>query len=152
MPYKYTAGRLEADALVIGFVLFVPHPLPVFEKMDKVKNLLSPLASGTINDTLVSSQSPEPLRKVTEECQRNHFTSSRNSSSLAARWKPPAERPSLPGTVLWIVIPFLFSASSTTHAQQRIPQNSLLPDRALFPGGLSGKGFSEVAHGRPKSN
>lgn len=41
--------------------------------MDKVKNLLSPLASGTINDTLVSLQNSEPLSRAAEECQRTRF-------------------------------------------------------------------------------
>ena len=46
--------------------------------------------------------------------------------------------------VLWTVIPFLSPFCSATHAQWRIPKNSLLPDSALFPGGLSGKWLPAV--------
>ena len=38
-----------------------------------------------------------------------------------------------------------------THAQQRIPQNSLLLDGTLFPGGLSGKWIPVVVQWSPKS-
>jgi len=38
-PYKYTA-RLDADAPALGYVLFVPYPLPVLEKWTKLRTLM----------------------------------------------------------------------------------------------------------------
>ena len=40
---------------------------------------------------------------------------------------------------MWTVIAFLSPVSHARHAQRRIPQNSVFPDCALLPGGLSGK-------------
>ena len=114
--------------------------------MDKVKHLLSPLASGTINDTLVSLQNPRPLSRITGECQRDHFIPSRNSSSLVVRWKPLAGRPSLPGTALWTVTPSLSFFSSAHMLSGGFPQNSFLPYRALFPGGLPCKYLPAIEH------
>lgn len=43
-----------------------------------------------------------------------------------------------------------FAGFSMQHTLSgKPPQNSLLPDRALFPGGLSGKSYSVVAHRAP---
>lgn len=118
--------------------------------MDKVKNLLSPLASGTMGDTLVSPKKVPTLAKV---CQLIGFISLRNLSLLVERWKPPAEPPSPPGTVSWTVIQFPSCFAHTTHAQREIPPNSFLPYCALLSGGLSGKWFSTVVYvGHPKLN
>ena len=41
LPYKYTA-RLDADALALGYVLFVSYPLPVLEKWIKLRTCCPP--------------------------------------------------------------------------------------------------------------
>ena len=122
--------------------------------MDRVKNLLSPLASGTINDTLVSLSETQGPSRVTEKCQRTHVLSSQKLVVIGGTMET-ARRASVSawnGFVDCNTISLLAFSHETRSAVKS--QNSVLPDRALLSGGLSGKCGSpaDVRAGHPKLN